>query len=355
MCGEGTQQRIGCPVGRPPLAGVSIQSLDHAGEADRIGIGHRPAALPRKSVPVAPDSVDVGGRRGDSLLEYPRAFADKRENTARHDLLVVYLPAHDAKPGRLPGYQLIDGGIRLTVPLPVNVPVEAQAGLLAQPSALDQSIGDAIEPRIGRACGPGPPGVIADIETGEIAHRIGAHRHAERLERPIDESRGGSLQHQELFLPTVGIQHSVADEAKAVADNHSHLTHRLTDGNGAREDIPGRISTPHNLQQAHHVRRAEEMHSDTVRGPTACRGDRINVDRRGVGCKDGTRLHNGCQVREQRLLDGKVLEHRLDHEIGRAQLAGVRGTDDPRPHLRGRTGGDPALGYLAGEERLDPP
>ena len=62
------------------------------------------------------------------------------------------------------------------------------------------------------------------------------------------------------------------------------------------------------------------MHADHVLRPPGRGGDRVDVERRRVGREDGAGLRDAVERREHLLLDLHVLEHRLDDEIGVAQI-----------------------------------
>ena len=82
-----------------------------------------------------------------------------------------------------------------------------------------------------------------------------------------------------------------------------------------------RLPAADDLEQAHHVRRAEEMQADHDPGREVRAGDRVDVQRRCVGRENRARLHDPVERREHLLLDLHVLEHRLDHQIGVAMSA----------------------------------
>src|SRR5689334_17640755 len=57
------------------------------------------------------------------------------------------------------------------------------------------------------------------------------------------------------------------------------------------------------------------MHPQYILRTPCIGGDAVDIERRGVGCEDRTRLGGSIQHLEYRLLDRVVLEHRLDHQI----------------------------------------
>ena len=67
------------------------------------------------------------------------------------------------------------------------------------------------------------PHPIPHIESGQVTHGIGPHGHPEALERVIDLGWRGPFEQHQLILATIGVQHAIADKAKAVADNDAEL------------------------------------------------------------------------------------------------------------------------------------
>ncbi len=57
------------------------------------------------------------------------------------------------------------------------------------------------------------------------------------------------------------------------------------------------------------------MHADDIGGPAGCLGDRIHVERRGIGREHGARAAELAEPAEDLALHGEALEDRLDHEV----------------------------------------
>src|SRR5678810_500136 len=72
--GEFDEQGRGLPL-RPLVALLELlDGGEHAGQADRVGIEHRPAAVGREAVAGQVHHVDVGGAQRDAFLEDVRAL-----------------------------------------------------------------------------------------------------------------------------------------------------------------------------------------------------------------------------------------------------------------------------------------
>ena len=59
-----------------------------------------------------------------------------------------------------------------------------------------------------------------------------------------------------------------------------------------------RCGAAHDLEQLHHVRRAEEVHADDVLRALRRRGDPVDVERRRVGREDRAGLRDAVERRE---------------------------------------------------------
>ena len=100
----------------------------------------------------------------------------------------------------------------------------------------------------------------------------------------------------------------------------------------------------HHLQQAHDIRRAEEVRADDVRRPPRRGGDLVDIEGRGVGRQDGARLAQAVELAEHRLLDVHLLEHRLDDDVRLAHGGQVERSLDQRHPCVHRRLLQPALG-----------
>ena len=87
-----------------------------------------------------------------------------------------------------------------------------------------------------------------------------------------------------------------------------------------------------------------------LRAPCLCR-DLVHVQGRGVGCNDGAGLGDRVELGEDLLLQRHVLEHRLDDEVGLAEVLDLQGRGQLGEAVaRLRLGDAPALGV--GLQRL---
>src|SRR5690606_32280575 len=89
------------------------------------------------------------------------------------------------------------------------------------------------------------------------------------------------------------------------------------------DDVVGGLPAAHGLEEAHDVRRAEEVQPDDVLWPRGRRCDFVNVQGGGVGRQHGAFFAYGIQAREYFLLDCHVLEHGLDDQVDLLQLREV--------------------------------
>ncbi len=147
-----------------------------------------------------------------------------------------------------------------------------------------------------------------------------------RLQGVVDLRGRRSFEQHELVLAPVGVKHAIADEAEAVAHHHTGLADALGHRLRRRHDVGCRGATAHDLDQAHDVRGAEEVHADDRLRPAHRRCDAIHVQGGRVGREDGVGAANTIELPEDLALDVHILEHGLDDQV-RAR----------EPH-RGRTG-----------------
>ncbi len=303
---------------RAPCVGAqAAHRLDHARQPRLLGPEHRSAAVGREAVAVHVDHVDIPGTDGDALVDDARALVDERVQQPLENLLVGYRPALDAELAR---YRLDERrDLRVGDARASLVAVETPAALLAEAALRHQPLEDR-RPALIRGQAAALADHEADVVAGEVAHRERSHREAETLHDPIDLLGGGALLQQELRFRTVEHEHAVADEAVAVAGEHRDLAERL----------PSAITV---AMVCAEVRRPRTFSSSlmTCAGlkkcvPTTCCGR--EVLRRCGRCRASRcwwrGSHAGAATRSSRantsLLHRKVLEHRLDDDVGRRQL-----------------------------------
>ena len=305
-------------------------------QANQIGPEHRAAAITREAVAVDPDDVDVAGPLCQAFVEDLRPFVDQRIHAPLQDLLVGDLAPGDPLCLGDRDDELLDLRVSDRCPAARLVAMPAGAGLLPETAQLADPIGHG---RIAEMARPGcrlpladPP---ADVEPRQVAHGIRAHRHAEVVDHRVDLLGERSLFQQEVGLPAIGVEHPVADEAVADADQHADLPDRLRQLHDGRDGLRRGLRAAHVLHQLHHVRRAEEVGADDLVRPAGGARDLVDVECRGVAGQDCLLLAHGVQLAEHLLLEPHLLEHRLDDDVNLGQVAVVDGGGnqaEPRVH-----------------------
>src|SRR5579883_1410777 len=282
--------------GAPPEAMRLVEAL-HIGidlvEADRVGIEHRPAAPGGEAIAGEIDHVDIAGAERDTFFEDLRALIHQRIDRALDDLLIRDRLARNPEALRFRDDHLLDLGIRQRCAAALLVAVPAGIGLLAEAALLADLIGELrvaaiVRARRGLRLADAP----ADIVAGEIAHGEGTHRHAPILERLVDLPGQRALLEQELGLARILEDHAVADEAVAHAHQHRHLGDRLAEPHRRRDHVLAGLGAAYDLQEAHDIRRAEEVRADHILRPRGHGGDRVDVEGRGVGRQHRTGLRD---------------------------------------------------------------
>src|SRR5215831_6282676 len=99
----------------------------------------------------------------------------------------------------------------------------------------------------------------AHVEARQITSRERPHGISEFDECLIDRRRFRAFLNQKLCFAPVWTEHSVADKTAAVPNQNSDLADLLRQLHTSSDYFPARLLSPHNLEQAHHVRRTEKM------------------------------------------------------------------------------------------------
>src|SRR5262245_20425203 len=131
---------------RPPTRAIALvpnrDLVVDLARPDLVGPKHQPAAIAREAEAVEPHDVDVAGADRLTLLQDLAGFVDRREQQAAQDLLVREWALLEALLGR----HLLDDGMRLGIDdrraVALLVAIPALAGLLAQPTHLDEAVCD---------------------------------------------------------------------------------------------------------------------------------------------------------------------------------------------------------------------
>jgi hypothetical protein len=138
--------------------------------------------------------------------------------------------------------------------------------------------------------------------------------------------RRHALEDEPLGFLAALVEHPVAHEAVADADEHGHLADALAHGHRGRDSGGRRAGAAHVVEEPHHVGGAEEVRADHRLGPAGGGGDLVHVERRGIGGEHRVGLREAVELGEDLLFDGHLLEHRLDDDVSRAGVpAGTSG------------------------------
>src|SRR6185437_9733310 len=162
--------------------------------------------------------------------------------------------------------------------------------------------------------------VPADVETGEVAHREGAHRETEIIEHAVDVPRHRAFEHQLVRLALALRQHAVADEAGAHAHKHGDLADLAAQLHASGNDFFRGLLAAHDLEQTHHVRGREEVQADNAFRALGDGSDFIDVQIRRVGGEDRALLDDAVELFEHVFLHINVLVDGFDHEIAIGEI-----------------------------------
>ena len=95
-------------------------------------------------------------------------------------------------------------------------------------------------------------------------------------------------------------QHAVADEAGADADERGDLADLLRELHRGGDDGLRGLRAAHDLQQAHHVRRREEVQADDRLGTLGRARDLVHVQVRSIGRQDRALLDDAVELARTR-------------------------------------------------------
>ena len=150
----------------------------------------------------------------------------------------------------------VDLGIRDRRPT-VLVPVPALAGLLTVAIHLVQLVRDVGVASLGLAAVLAD--LVADVDAGEVADRERPHREAELVDDAVDLLGQRALLDEEARLSRVGVERPVGRERVADADDHADLADPLGERHHGVERLGRGLLAAHDLEELHHVGRAEEV------------------------------------------------------------------------------------------------
>ncbi len=97
-----------------------------------------------------------------------------------------------------------------------------------------------------------------------------------------------------------------------------------------------RLPSADDLEQLHHVRRAEEVMPDHAARPPAGARELVDVERRAVGGQDAVGRGHPAELGERALLQIHVLEHGFDDDVDLIEpVVGRRRRDEPHRAIEG--------------------
>ena len=155
-----------------------------------------------------------------------------------------------------------------------------------------------------------------DVEAAEVLRLEGAHREAEGAHGGVDVGDGDAAADQGLGGGAVALQDAVADEAVADAGLDRDLAQLRGEGEAGGEGLGRGLRGGDDLEELHHVGRAEEVQADEAAAVRQPLGDGAGVEIGGVGREDRVGAAGGAERGEDGALDGEILEDRLDDEVG---------------------------------------
>ncbi len=160
----------------------------------------------------------------------------------------------------------------------------------------------------------------AYVESGEIEGGQRAHGHAEIVERLVHRFDAGAFFHQKCRFAHVGMEHAIADEAAAIADQHADLAQFFRKLHAGGDHFLAGGLAAHDFEQTHHVRRTEKMCADDRRRPRSGGCDLVDVQSGSVAGQDRARLADTIEFGEDFLLQRHALEDCFDHHIRLAEI-----------------------------------
>ena len=143
----------------------------------------------------------------------------------------------------------------------------------------------------------------------------GTDRQPELGQHAIDLLDARALLEQQVRLAHVVGEHAVGDEPEAVADDDADLAELLGELERRGDRLLARLASAHDLEQLHHVRRAEVVVAEHLRRPAARARELIDVERRRIRREDAVGPRHLAELGERGLLQVHVLEHRFGHDV----------------------------------------
>mmetsp|Transcript_5505 Transcript_5505/g.13638 ORF Transcript_5505/g.13638 Transcript_5505/m.13638 type:complete len:698 (+) Transcript_5505:463-2556(+) len=283
--------------------------------------------------------VQVGRLVHDALRDDAAALVDHGEKDELNDLLVAHLGRlgrvlDEARRRARLLHQRRNLGVGRRAALGVKL-VKALAALLAQPLVLVEQRDELADVH---ALGERVQEVLAHVQAHVRAHQVvqaeGAHGHAKLAGNGLVNLEGVEPHvHQHARRHGVGEEHAVDREAGAVAHHHGRLLDAPRQLQRVQDGLLAGALGAHNLQQRHDVRGREEVRAQdaVLRGRLGAHQVDVNGGR--VGGQDAVGAARLLQVRKDALLERDVLDHRLNHHVGRLEVVVREHALHARAHL----------------------
>src|SRR5688500_4186172 len=154
-----------------------------------------------------------------------------------------------------------------------------------------------------------------NVESHLVDQRDGPDRKTKLDERLVDDVDGNALVEQQTGLVDVRRQNPVGVESGTIVHDDHGFPELLAVANDRCGDLRVRLLSRDHLEQRHLVHGRKEMHPDHPLGPARCFGDVRDRDRARVRREYRRRVHRCFGLAKHLVLDGEILEHRLDYEI----------------------------------------
>ncbi|MNI13126.1 hypothetical protein D3C73_663400 [compost metagenome] len=128
---------------------------------------------------------------------------------------------------------------------------------------------------------------------------------------------------QELGLAAIGGKDAVADETFGDTGHDRQFFQPFCNSEAGGENIRRGLLATDDFEQAHDMRRREEMQAEHPPWMPGCSGDLVRVQVARIGGKDCVRADHLVEAAEEVDLDVEVVEHGFDHEIAGGKV-GIR-------------------------------
>ena len=175
----------------------------------------------------------------------------------------------------------------------------------------------------------GVDGRLADLGHQLHVQLVGELEGADRVavlgRGPLEGDRVDALGEHREALVDHRADHPRGVEAAAVVDHDRRLADLLHDVVGLGQRLVGGLLAADDLDQRHLVDRAEEVQADEVLRPVHAGRQLGDRQGRGVGAQQRVVVDVRRDLAEHLVLQRRVLEDRLDHQVAAGQVGRVRG------------------------------